>query len=264
MDGYSQITVLVFRDHDGHVIGWATNTSAGQGALPTTIPDFFPNGALCYLIALFMRNIFFFWEKGMMLPYDFISFVRENKIGDINGHKLFDRDDFIKLAASLRVVLTIENDFSRLEGASVFGTPGYPVLEKVHLRVRDRHYIVPVLDDMPEEKKTRSISAPLEKIACGVCTFLNPADTKNCGVCETDLNAVVATAQRPAAAPAQRQAAPARRQAAPAQRQAAPAAPAPPTEIACKACTVLNPVGTENCEMCGTSFTGGRDVTRLG
>lgn len=245
VEGDSQITVLVFRDRNGRIIGWATNTSAGIGPLPTTIAGFFPNGALCYLIALFMCNISFFWEKGMMMPQHFISFVQENRIGHIDAHQLFERDDFTKLATVLDVVLTVEPDLSHLEGASVFGTSGKPVLEKVHLRVRDRHYVVPVLDDTPEEKKAQSVSAPLAEIACSVCTFLNSGEKNECDMCTAVLNTAAVPVRSPAVAPVQHPS-------------------VTPTEIVCKTCTVFNPVGTENCEVCGASFTGGCDVTRLG
>ena len=266
----AEIEIIVFSS-GGEPIGWCSRTSSGKGQPSNKVEDFLHIGGLCFLNGLFMRNISYWWAKNILTPHDLTEYVKQVRPEWIS-HGQFESKQFNKIARMFDIVFTVVHDRLDIQGPSTYGNPRTGVqLNAVTLK--GSHYVVDGLDKC------------FTHLACSSCTFENQTDAKNCIVCGFGFGSVPPctlvcppsvseqraphAVRRPTTAPAQRQvAAPAQRPAAaPAQRQAAPAAPAPPTEIECKACTFLNPVGTVNCEVCGTNTTftpGGRDITRLG
>ena len=259
----AEISVIVFYRR-GEPISWCSITSSGMGLPPNRIERFLHIGALCLLNALFMSNVPYFWTRGIFTPHDLTEYVKLRKPDWVN-HGQFERAHFNELAAMLGVMFSVGHERIDIQAAETYGKSG-TLLNPVTLK--GSHYIVDGLD------------RPFEALSCSECTSENEADAKSCYLCGSgfgntpprtligdpsvmDQPACVQVQRRPAASVRPSPAVQVqRRPTAAVQVQCSVTAP---MKKACESCTILNPEGVVNCEMCGKNFTvGGRDNNPLG
>jgi len=180
------IIVIEFRS-GSRTIGWATNSSCGDGPLPTTLGEVFPIGALCFLIALYMSNLQFFQQKNMQTPRALVEFLRRFMPAEIS-HGQFEAHSFPSVAGLLDVQFEVRTSRPDIAPNTSYGNGQR--LQPVHLDVATGHYMVPSIDVQPITTPPRKqiVVAPPVLRVCPACTFENPANVTNCEVCGEGFN----------------------------------------------------------------------------
>lgn len=170
---FEQIRILHFTC-DGKSVGWATNTSCGNGRLPYTLEEVFQTGALCFVIALFMNNMLFFQqEKKMSTPCSLISVLQKHIPKEIE-HGQLEEKHFQTIARILDVKFSVKIICPTRLQSVLYGSG--TLLRPVTLDIKKGHYIVPGIDVpfLPD--------VPLQK-TCPSCTFVNLDKASYCDVC---------------------------------------------------------------------------------
>ena len=177
----SEIPIIIFLKN-GTIIGWATNTSCADGPLPTTIEELFPNGALCFLIALYMNNLDFFQRhRNLPTPRSFVEFLRHHMPAEIK-HGQFEEKSIPIITRLLRIQIEVITSRPDIMPTTRYGSGQrlHPVL----LDVVNGHYVVPGIDVplvIPPSHQTEFALSPT--IECRTCTFVNPRGIQNCNMC---------------------------------------------------------------------------------
>lgn len=207
-------------------IGWATNTSCSDGPLPTTLESLIPNGALCFLIALYMNNLQIFQQR-YATPCALVEFLRRYMPAEIS-HGQFEAKSFPSVAGLLDVQIEVRTNRPDIVPNTTYGNG--MVLRPVTLDITNGHYVVPgidaPLDSTPPQKQVID-TQPVEK-ACPTCTFVNSANSPNCVMCGKKFQLM------------------------------------PSVPKVCPACTFENTVDATNCAVCGEGFNGCCPITQLG
>ena len=167
----TDLTIVVFKQ-DGKT-SWATNTSCGDGSAPTTIASFFPNGALCGIIALFMANIQYFQEKGIHTPFALCQALRD--VVNVS-HGQLEQKDMTSIANHFNVTFLVTNTHPEIQPDFVCGDNDTKEINGIVIDLTNGHYVVPHIDGPLKIVKSKQKE-------CDACTYLNVATATNCAIC---------------------------------------------------------------------------------
>ena len=166
--GYPDLNIILFKQ-DGKTFGWATNTSCGDGQPPTAIERFFQNGALCGIIALFMANIQYFQEKGILTPH---ALCQTLSVVVNVSHGQLEKEDMALIANHFNVTFSV----TTTKGDFVCGNNDAKEINGIVFDITNGHYVVSHIDEPLKIVKSKQKE-------CSVCTFLNVASATNCAMC---------------------------------------------------------------------------------